>query len=160
MSGIGVQCHVSAPVGAHLSHSFSLLSCTSLPVWITELDTSSLSPHVQADDLEACLREAFAHRGVQGVLLWGFWEKAMSRRNAHLVDADWRLTEAGRRLEALLSEWTTREERGVTGKDGVVSVKGFKGEYEVEVMVGGTRVARKVDLNDSITVDIFVDNNV
>ena len=157
MSGIGVQCHVSAPVGAHLSHSFSILSSTSLPVWVTELDTSSLSPHVQADDLEVCLREAFAHRGVQGVLVWGFWEKAMSRRNAHLADADWRLTEAGKRLEALLAEWTTKEERGVTGRDGVVSVRGFKGEYDVEVVVAGKRVVKKVYLGDMMTVDIRMD---
>ena len=35
----------------------------------------------------------------------------MSRRNAHLADADWRLTQAGTRLEALLSVYSIRGRR-------------------------------------------------
>ncbi|CAI5519787.1 unnamed protein product [Closterium sp. Naga37s-1] len=143
VGGLGTQCHISAPVGAHMRHAWSILADVGLPVWVTELDVSSIVEKVRADDLEICLREAFGHGGVEGVVLWGFWEgsgpdrPSMSRKNAHLVRSDWSLTEAGERLERLLEEWTTRGVVGRTDEEGWFVVEGFAGEYEVVVRDGG-----------------------
>ncbi|EFJ10505.1 hypothetical protein SELMODRAFT_427070 [Selaginella moellendorffii] len=58
--------------------------------------------HVRADDLEAVLREAFAHPAVEGVVLWGFWQDVVN--------------EAGKRL------WQT-ELSGSTDKEGKFHTK-------------------------------------
>ncbi|CAI5484769.1 unnamed protein product [Closterium sp. Yama58-4] len=143
VGGLGTQCHISAPVGAHMRHAWNILADVGLPVWVTELDVSSADEKVRADDLEICLREAFAHGGLEGVVLWGFWEgsgpdqPSMSRKNAHLVRSDWSLTEAGERLNRLLEEWTTRDVVGRTDEEGWFVVEGFAGEYDVVVRDGG-----------------------
>ncbi|CAI5507338.1 unnamed protein product [Closterium sp. Naga37s-1] len=142
VGGLGTQCHISAPVGAHMRHAWSIMADVGLPVWVTELDVSSIVEKVRADDLEICLREAFGHGGVEGVVLWGFWEgsgpdrPSMSRKNAHLVRSDWSLTEAGE-MERLLEEWTSRGVVGRTDEEGWFVVEGFAGEYEVVVRDGG-----------------------
>ncbi|KAK1665823.1 hypothetical protein QYE76_053982 [Lolium multiflorum] len=74
------------------------LAVLGLPLWFTELDVSAANEHVRADDLEVMLREAYAHPAVEGVMLWGFWELFMSRDDAHLVNAEGDINEAGRRL--------------------------------------------------------------
>ncbi|CAI7789267.1 unnamed protein product [Closterium sp. NIES-53] len=38
VGGLGTQCHISAPVGAHMRHAWSILADVGLPVWVTELD--------------------------------------------------------------------------------------------------------------------------
>ncbi|CAI5462376.1 unnamed protein product [Closterium sp. Yama58-4] len=152
VGGLGTQCHISAPVGTHMRHAWNILADVGLPVWVTELDVSSLDEKVRADDLEICLREAFAHGGVEGVVLWGFWEgsgpdrPSMSRKNAHLVRSDWSLTEAGERLERLLEEWTTRDVVGRTDEEGWFVVEGFAGEYEVVVRDGGQEWRKMVEV--------------
>ncbi|GJP36368.1 hypothetical protein CLOM_g20880 [Closterium sp. NIES-68] len=152
VGGLGTQCHISAPVGAHMRHAWSILADVGLPVWVTELDVSSEDERVRADDLEICLREAFAHGGVEGVMLWGFWEgsgpeqPSMSRKDAHLVRSDWSLTEAGGRLDLLLEEWTTRGVEGRTDEEGGVVIEGYGGEYEVVVRHGGEEWKKVVEV--------------
>lgn len=153
VSAIGIQAHTSAPVGSHMRHSFDILSAMGLPLWLTELDTASRDERVQADDLEGCLREAFAHPGVHGVVLWGFMEGAMSRANAHLMRADGSLTLAGRRFEELLAEWKTQED-GMTSSDGTWAVQGYKGQYELVVKVGAKEIRKHIKLEDSLRLDL------
>ena len=87
VGGIGVQGHISHPVGDIICDSLDKLAILGLPIWITELDVSAENEHIRADDLEVCLRECFAHPAVEGVILWGFWEAFMFREHAHLIDA-------------------------------------------------------------------------
>ncbi|XP_057791605.1 endo-1,4-beta-xylanase 1-like isoform X2 [Salvia miltiorrhiza] len=133
VGGIGIQGHITSPIGAVVCSALDKLGTLGLPIWFTEVDVSSNNEHVRADDLEVMLREAYAHPAVEGVMLWGFWELMMSRDNAHLVNAEGDLNEAGRRYLALRQEWLTRA-HGFVSDEGEFEYRGFHGEYEVEVV--------------------------
>jgi len=81
------------------------------------------------------LRECFAHPSVEGIMLWGFWEGAISRKNGHLVDSDKRVNAAGKRLISLREEWTTRL-RSKTGEYGQLPFRGYRGRYRAFVDFG------------------------
>ncbi|XP_020093209.1 uncharacterized protein LOC109713503 [Ananas comosus] len=133
VGGIGVQAHTDYPVGPILSASFDKLGVLGLPIWLTELDVSSVNEYIRADDLEVVLREAYAHPAVEGIMLWGFWELFMSRDNAHLVNAEGDVNEAGKKLIALKQEWLSHA-HGHADDQGQFQFRGFPGSYKVEVV--------------------------
>ncbi|KAI3451515.1 hypothetical protein Pfo_008180 [Paulownia fortunei] len=132
VGGIGIQGHIDSPVGPIVCSALNKLGILGLPIWFTEVDVSSNNEYVRADDLEVMLREAFAHPAVDGVMLWGFWELFMSRDNAHLVNAEGDINEAGKRYLALKQEWLSRA-HGHIDEQGEYEFRGFHGSYEVEV---------------------------
>ncbi|KAG6492319.1 endo-1,4-beta-xylanase 1-like [Zingiber officinale] len=151
VGGIGLQGHVKAPVGPVISSALDKLGVLGIPVWFTEIDVSAANEFVRADDLEVILREAYAHPAVEGVMLWGFWELFMSRDDAHLVNAEGDLNEAGRRLSSLLQhEWTSRAHGRVDGQ-GEFKFRGFHGTYSVEIRTLTKKVRQTftVDKGDS-----------
>ncbi|KAL2498620.1 glycosyl hydrolase family 10 protein/carbohydrate-binding domain-containing protein [Abeliophyllum distichum] len=87
------------------------------------------------------LREAFAHPAVDGVMLWGFWELFMSRDNAHLVNAEGDINEAGNRYLDLKQQWLTRA-HGHVDEQGQFEFRGFHGSYEVEVVTLSKKVTK------------------
>ncbi|KAB1669324.1 hypothetical protein ES319_1Z054800v1, partial [Gossypium barbadense] len=132
VGGIGIQGHIDNPVGPIVCSALDKLGVVGLPIWFTELDVSSLNEHIRGEDLEVMLREAFAHPAVEGVMLWGFWELFMSRDNAHLVDAEGEINEAGKRFLALKHEWLSHA-HGRIDIQGQFEFRGFHGTYVVEV---------------------------
>lgn len=132
VGGIGIQGHITSPIGPIVCSALDKLGTLGLPIWFTEVDVASNNEHVRADDLEVMIREAFAHPAVEGVMLWGFWELFMSRDNAHLVNAEGDLNEAGKRYLALKQEWLTRA-HGYVNDQCEFGYRGFHGSYEVEV---------------------------
>jgi GH35 family endo-1,4-beta-xylanase len=141
VGGIGVQGHISHPVGDIICDSLDKLAILGLPIWITELDVSAENEHIRADDLEVCLRECFAHPAVEGVVLWGFWEAFMFREHAHLIDADGTINEAGKRYLALKQEWLTKTNGGID-HHGEFKFRGYHGSYTVEVATPSGKVTR------------------
>jgi len=110
------------------------LAATALPIHITEVSARTADEGRRADALEAMYRTAFAHPGVEAIMIWGFWEKShWIGREAALVAADWSLLPAGKRIfEDLLSrEWTT-DLTAVTDADGTIRFRGFFGTYSVQ----------------------------
>ncbi|KAL6637585.1 hypothetical protein ACP70R_025157 [Stipagrostis hirtigluma subsp. patula] len=150
VGGVGLQGHVSNPVGPVVRAVLDRLAVLGLPLWFTELDVSSANEHVRADDLEVMLREAYAHPAVEGVMLWGFWELFMSRDDAHLVDAEGEVNEAGRRLLQLKREWLTHA-HGHADDNGEFRFRGFHGEYHVDVTTPSGKFSQKftVDKDDA-----------
>ncbi|XP_075514652.1 endo-1,4-beta-xylanase 1 isoform X2 [Primulina tabacum] len=133
VGGIGLQGHIENPIGPIVCSALDKLGILGLPIWFTEVDISSDNEYVRADDLEVMLREAFAHPAVEGVMFWGFWELFMSRNNAHLVNAEGDVNEAGKRYLALKKEWLTRA-HGHVNEKGEFEFRGFHGSYEVELV--------------------------
>lgn len=131
VGGIGLQGHMSHPVGEVICAALDKLGILGLPIWFTELDVAASNVHVRADDLEVVLREAYAHPWVEGVMLWGHLE-LMCRENSHLVDADGEINEAGRRYLALKREWLSHAD-GRVSDSGEFEFRGYHGEYTVEV---------------------------
>ncbi|KAK4483259.1 hypothetical protein RD792_010444 [Penstemon davidsonii] len=133
VGGIGIQGHIDSPIGPIVSSALDKLGILGLPIWFTEVDVSSDNEFVRADDLEVMLRETFAHPAVEGVMLWGFWELFMSRDNAHLVNAEGDLNEAGKRYLALKKEWLSRA-HGLINEECQFEFRGFHGSYQVEIV--------------------------
>ncbi|KQK13823.1 uncharacterized protein LOC100831608 [Brachypodium distachyon] len=150
VGGVGLQGHVSNPVGPVIRSVLDRLAVLGLPLWFTELDVSAANEHVRADDLEVMLREAYAHPAVEGVMLWGFWELFMSRDCSHLVNAEGDVNEAGRRLLQLKKEWLTHA-HGRADENGEFKFRGHHGSYRVEVVTPAGKVSQEftVDKDDS-----------
>nr|XP_043608585.1 endo-1,4-beta-xylanase 1-like [Erigeron canadensis] len=153
VGGIGIQGHISCPVGPIVCSALDKLGITGLPIWFTELDVSSENEHVRADDLEVILREAFAHPGVEGIMLWGFWELFMSRENSHLVNAEGEVNEAGKRFIELKKEWLSHA-HGHIDEQSEFAFRGFEGMYEVEIVTSCKKFVKrfKVEKEDSQVV--------
>jgi hypothetical protein len=83
--------------------------------------------------------------------MWGFWAGSHWRgSNAAIVNLDWTLNEAGRRYQALLTEWTTRT-NGATDPTGVLAFRGFHGAYDVTVTLPGKQpTLRRIALDPGI----------
>ncbi|CAL1395654.1 unnamed protein product [Linum trigynum] len=147
IGGIGVQGHIEVPVGSIVSSAFDKLGTLGLPVWITELDVSSANEFIRAEDLEVMLREAFAHPAVEGVVLWGFWELYMSRKNAHLVNANGKINQAGKRFLSLKKEWLSQANGGIN-EQGEFKFRGFHGTYVVEIVSSSSQRISKTFIID------------
>ncbi|XP_015575450.2 endo-1,4-beta-xylanase 1-like [Ricinus communis] len=159
VGGIGIQGHIDSPVGPIVCSALDKLGILGLPIWFTELDVSSINEYVRGEDLEVILREAFAHPAVDGIMLWGFWELFMSRDNAHLVNAEGELNEAGKRYLALKDEWLTRA-HGHIEEQGEFTFRGFQGTYKLEINTISKKITKTfvVDKGDSPVV-VSIDLN-
>lgn len=158
VGGIGIQGHIDTPVGPIVSSALDKLGILGLPIWFTELDVSSVNEYVRGDDLEVMLREAFAHPAVDGIMLWGFWELFMSRGNAHLVDAEGELNEAGKRYLDLKKEWLSHAS-GHIDEQGEFTFRGFYGAYSVQIQTVSKKITKTfvVDKGDSplvVSIDL------
>ncbi|WOK97820.1 hypothetical protein Cni_G06528 [Canna indica] len=147
IGGIGIQCHISNPVGEIICDSLDKLAVLGLPIWLTELDVSAENEYIRADDLEVVLREAFAHPAVEGVMLWSFWELFTCRDHSYLVDAQGNINEAGRRFLALKQEWLSHAD-GNIGTSVEFRFRGYHGTYTVEITTDSGSMSTR-----SFTVD-------
>lgn len=141
VGGIGIQGHIDSPVGPIVCSALDKLGILGLPIWFTELDVSSTNEYVRGDDLEAMLREAYAHPAVEGIMLWGFWELFMSRNNAHLVNAEGDINEAGKRYLALKQEWLSHA-HGHIDEQAEFAFRGFHGTYTVEIATVSKKITK------------------
>ncbi|KAK3140371.1 hypothetical protein QOZ80_5AG0399980 [Eleusine coracana subsp. coracana] len=132
VGGIGLQGHVTHPVGEVICDALDKLAATGLPVWVTELDVCEPDEELRADDLEVVLREVYAHPAVHGVVLWGFLQGHMWRQDAFLVNSNGTVNDAGQRFIDLRKEWTS-EARGLVDGNGQFKFRGFHGTYVVQV---------------------------
>ncbi|KAL6627496.1 hypothetical protein ACP70R_031222 [Stipagrostis hirtigluma subsp. patula] len=141
VGGIGIQGHVTHPVGDIICDALDKLAVTGLPIWVTELDVSAADEAVRADDLEIVLREAYAHPAVEGIMLWGFMQGHMWRSHGQLVNADGKLTEAGNRFAGLRREWMSHA-MGKLDSNGHFKFRGFHGSYHVTLRTGSGEVKK------------------
>ena len=132
VGGIGVQCHMGGGSISAIAvyDRLNMLADLGLPIWVTEYDFAAADEIARADALETFYRIAFSHPSVEGILMWGFWENSHWRENCHIVNADWTLNEAGRRYEALLTEWTTHDS-AATDAAGNADFRPFYGTHEI-----------------------------
>lgn len=124
---------------------------------ITELDIDVETNEArQAVLMDEYLRTFFSHPAVEGVTMWGFWEGQTWRPNTGLYRVDWSEKPALTAYQSLVfNEWWT-EETGVTSNAGEFSVRGFKGDYLVEVTAGGFSETQSLSLLDGQTIEITV----
>ncbi|MBE0538048.1 MAG: endo-1,4-beta-xylanase [Phycisphaerae bacterium] len=141
--GVGIQGHIwrediLANPGV-LKERLDKVASLGLPIWISEFDVADDDQTHCADKLELVYRTAYSHPAVEGIMMWVFWAGDSWRGpNAGLAHRDWTLNEAGKRYEALMKEWST-EVSHATDPEGLLSFRGFHGDYEATVTgTGGT----------------------
>jgi GH35 family endo-1,4-beta-xylanase len=140
IDGLGIQGHLGAELvfdpQKYYDKVLQPLAALDLPIWATEFDANHTDANVSANNIENYFRICFSHPSVEGIIMWGFWEGSMWRKNAHLVDNSWNLTVRGQRYEALMDEWTTNDSNTTDGS-GKVSFRGFHGTYRIKLSKTG-----------------------
>lgn len=169
IAGIGVQGHLHTDTfdRAILKSSLDSLAVFNLPIRITEFNMPgqrskyhterilTMTPEqeaARAKELVDYYRICFAHPAVEGILMWGFWERANWIPVSSLYKRDWSPTPSAEAYQNLIfKEWWTKAS-GTAGKDGMFSTPAFYGKYKVTV--NGT--SREIDLSKEagkVTVD-------
>ncbi len=148
IDGVGIQGHVwSEDILAHpevIKQRLDKVAALGLPIWISEFDVADADEKSNADKLELVYRTAYSHPAVEGIVAWIFWAGNSWRGpNAGLAKRDWTLTEAGKRFEALMSEWTTSAS-GSTDSAGVFAFAAYPGDYAVTLTTSGQPVSRQM----------------
>jgi GH35 family endo-1,4-beta-xylanase len=139
IDGIGIQSHFGGILTdpARVLQIFDRYSQLGLPIESTELSINSDDAELQSDYLRDYMTAAFSHPNVHGIMLWGFWEKRHWRPLSALFDAHWNLRPIGKAwVDLVRKQWWTNA-TATTDANGLVSVRGFLGDYEITVMAGG-----------------------
>ncbi len=141
VGGIGVQYYAIAGEKLESPHSaarigdvLANLTATGLPVTLTEFGVQKGASRAEAARILAeTMRMAYGTPGVDGFVMFGFWESSIwdMAPEAVLVDKDWRQTEAGAAYDRLLAGWGTDLTTTIAG-DGTVELTGAYGDYDVE----------------------------
>jgi GH35 family endo-1,4-beta-xylanase len=169
IAGIGVQGHLHTETfdRNELRRALDSLSIFNIPIRITEFNIPGqrskfhtekilqMTPQEQefnAKEIVDYYRICFAHPGVEGILMWGFWEGANWIPVSSLYRRDWSPTPAAEAYHNLIfKEWWTKTD-GTTDKKGKFTTPAFYGRYKVTV----NGVSKEVDLEKakgSATVD-------
>jgi len=137
IDAVGIQGHIWAEdIADHpelLKARLDKVAALGLPIWVTEFDAADADEISNAQKLEVVYRTAYGHPGVEGIVTWIFWAGSSWRGpNGGLARQDWSLTEAGRRYESLMGEWSTNV-AGTADAKGQFSCRGFFGDYSATV---------------------------
>jgi GH35 family endo-1,4-beta-xylanase len=133
LEGIGFQSHfgdtaISTEAAWRVFDRFARFG---LPIEVTEFDVNTKNETAQAAFTRDFMTAAFSHPACCGFVFWGFWEASHWRPDGAMFRKDWSEKpnlEAYRSL--VLREWWT-DVQGVTDSQGLFSVRGFKGEYQL-----------------------------
>ena len=134
VDGFGFQSHFSASL-TDPERAYELFEQFGREVdflQVTEFDVSGVDEQTRARYTRDYLTLAFSHPKMNRFTVWGFWAGRHWRPEAALIRLDWQPTQS---LEAwrdlIFREWWTDVE-GTTGADGILRVRGFLGQYEIE----------------------------
>ena len=136
--GIGMQGHFNEQLTAptRILDILDRFVALGLPIQITEHDINVWDEEVMADYTRDFMTAIFAHPATSGFITWGFWEKRHWIPNAAPWTADWHLRSHGRVwYDLVYKKWWTRVNTE-TARNGVAKVRGFLGDYIVEVQSG------------------------
>ncbi|HEU4582567.1 MAG TPA: endo-1,4-beta-xylanase [Polyangiaceae bacterium] len=90
----------------------------------------------------------FSHPAVTTIMMWGFWDTNHWKKNAVMYRGDWSLKPGGQAYRDLVfGKWRTQEQ-GTTDAAGQFKLRGFKGNYDVEVKRGSDTRTVKATLAD------------
>ena len=138
LDGIGIQSHLGNGLDPEVAlRKFDVLSQFGQDLMITEFDCSTDDVDLQADMSRDYLIAAFSHPKMVGFICWGFWDGQHVYNNAPFFNVDWSMKKSGQYMADLMTkEWWTNE-AGLAGADGAYNLRGFYGNYDIEVTAGG-----------------------
>ncbi len=138
LEGIGMQGHFGTNITSpdHLIQILDRFAAFKLPIKVTELDMKMDDEDARADYMRDLTTVLFSHPAVAGVLQWGFWERSHWIPESAIIDKNWNLRPHGKVwVDLVHRQWKTDVELA-TDANGVVRVRGFKGDYEVTATDG------------------------
>ena len=139
VEGIGMQGHFQddlTPIPRLLTilDRFARLG---LRIQVTEHDLTTWDEQLHADYTRDFMTALFSHPSVDGIVTWGFWEKAHWIPGAAYYRADWSLKPAGKAWHDLVfQQWWTNVD-GATAQDGTFRTRGFLGDYDITAEARG-----------------------
>ncbi len=110
-----------------------------LPLQITEFDMfgGAWTEEIKADFMRDVMTVVFSHEAVEGFIMWGFWDGSHWQESAPLFDEDWNLKPSGQvYMDLVFEKWWT-DTQGLSDAAGDFSLRGFQGDYELQVEHGG-----------------------
>jgi len=138
VQGIGMQGHFNEQL-TPITKVWEILNrfgALGLPIEITGHDINVWDDEVMADYTRDFMTAVFAHPATSGFITWGFWEKRHWIPNAAQWTADWQPRGHGKVwYDLVFKKWWTNTSTW-TGRGGVAKVRGFLGDYTIEVRSG------------------------
>ena len=120
---------------ARIANAFANLTGTGLPVTLTEFGVQKGASRAEAARiLDETMRMAYGTPGVDGFVMFGFWQSNIwdMAPEAVLLDKDWQPTPAGAGYDRLLAGWATDVSTTI-GADGAAALTGTYGDYDLEI---------------------------
>ena len=157
LGGIGMQGHFGAQLTSvpKLWQILDRFAEFKKPIHITEFDIDIDDEEVQAAYTRDFLTAIFAHPSVDGFMMWGFWEGRHWRPRAAMFRKDWsRKPNADAFTGLVFNKWWT-DETAITDADGAINLRGFKGDYAIDVSLGDITQSTTASLTrDGLTMTI------
>jgi endo-1,4-beta-xylanase len=139
IDGIGLQSHFDSNLTppSRVVELLDQFGAFGKDLQVTEFDVSVADEQVQADYTRDFLTVCFSHPAVKGFMIWGFWEGAHWRPSDAMIRRDWSTKPNYDAWNDLIyRQWWT-DTQGVTAADGAFRTRGFLGDYDIDVTIGG-----------------------
>lgn len=155
---IGIQGHVSLISPIEIINILDRFSTLGKDIEITEFTYEDTSEEFQGQYTRDFLIAVFSEEAVSSITTWGFYEGCMYQPKAAMVDNNFNLKPNGEAWRNLIyNQWWTSENIN-TNEDGMVSLRGFKGDYKVSVTLNGVTSQFDVNLSDTpVNVELIYD---
>ncbi len=164
IDGIGMQGHVDSTLTGPetVYRIFNDFSSYGAAISITEFDALGADEEIMGDYMRDLLIICFSHPRVENFLMWGFWDGAHWHQDAPLFHDDWTLKPSGQAfLQTVFDDWWT-DVSAVSNQQGAAEVRGFLGDYEVDVAYEGKTTTQPLSLSkeglvQTVALDMRVD---
>lgn len=138
--GIGMQAHFDEERITDPEVMWQIIeryAAFGLELSVTEFDVDSPDEQLQADVTRDVMTLVFSHPQFKLFQMWGFWDGQHDAFNAPIFRKDWSVKPSGQvYMDLVFNQWWTREQ-GTTDSQGQVTVRGFRGTYDVVVKHDG-----------------------
>ncbi|WP_164716566.1 fibronectin type III domain-containing protein [Paenibacillus whitsoniae] len=148
IDGVGIQAHFgSTPVSPMAFYNQLTHFAQYAPeIAITEFDVNSPKEDIQGKFTHDIMLAAFSHPNVQSFTMWGFWDGSHWQNNAPLFRQNWTLKPSGEAWRDLIYHTWWTDVTGQSDVNGVYQTRGFYGNYDITVTIGGTSQTVKTSL--------------
>ncbi|MGH9628568.1 MAG: endo-1,4-beta-xylanase [Bryobacteraceae bacterium] len=139
VDGIGIQGHFDANLTPpeKVLQILDRVAQFGKEIQVTEFDVDIADEQAQAAYMRDFLTAVFSHPAVKSFSMWGFWEGRHWCPRAAMIRRDWSLKPNGEVWKDLVfKQWWTNV-RSTTNENGVLHIRGFLGDYEIEVSFQG-----------------------
>ncbi len=153
IDGLGMQGHFGSPTAPEtMLRIIDRFATFNKQIEITEFDFNTSDEELQAQFTRDLLITAYSHPALTNFLMWGFWEGSHWLPRGAMVRKDW-TTKPNYDVwrEMVYTKWWTNE-LGATGEDGLYAIRGFLGDYDIEVTVGEKKLTLQATLAKDGTV--------